>query len=107
MHVLWDADGPLTGREVLGRLDRADLAYTTVLTVLTRLQAKTLVSRTKVGRAHAYLPLGSREEHVAELMRAALDVAGDRDAALARFAGTVTEDEADVLRRALREHGRS
>lgn len=107
MEVLWKAGEPLGAREVLAALGRADLAHTTVLTVLSRLQGKGLVDRSKDGRAHAYRAVRSREEHVAELMREALDAAGDREAALTRFVGSVSGPEADTLRRALRRRRRS
>ena len=43
---------------------------------------------------------------MAELMREALGTADDRDAALARFVGSATEDEIDGLRKALRSRRR-
>lgn len=102
MEVLWAVPEPVTAREVVDALPGRSLAYTTVLTVLSRLEKKALVRRARAaGRAYAYSPVGSREDHTAELMRAALDAAGDRVAALARFVGSVTPQEAEVLRRAL------
>jgi len=101
MEVLWSAGAPVTARDVVAALADRDPAYTTVLTVLGRLEKKAVVRRETAGRAHAYAAVASREEHTAELMREALDAAGDRDAALARFAGSVTPEEAAVLRRAL------
>ena len=76
-------------------------AYTTVLTVLDRLQNKSLVTRSKVGRAFHYAAASSREEYTAELMREALGAASDRDAVLVRFAETVSPADAAVLRQAL------
>lgn len=107
MEVLWADGGTITARtvaEALAAAGRDDLAYTTVLTVLGRLERKGVVRRTRDGRAHGYAASGTRAEHTAALMRAALGTAGDRDAALARFVGTVTPEEAEVLRRALEEH---
>ena len=45
LRVLWAADGPLLPGEINERLD-AGYAYTSVATILTRLQAKGLVVRT-------------------------------------------------------------
>ncbi|MGD9528060.1 MAG: BlaI/MecI/CopY family transcriptional regulator [Pseudonocardia sp.] len=98
MEVLWAADGPRTAREVQEALADRDLATTTVLTVLGRLERKQLVTRTRDGRAHHYQPVASREDHVAELMRDALDAAPDRGAALARFLGSIPDDERAALR---------
>lgn len=63
LDALWDAPGPLSVREVLGRVQRRPkLAYTTVMTVLDRLHDRSLVMREKRGRAYYYRPRVSREE---------------------------------------------
>lgn len=98
METLWSASGPLTARDVQDSLLGRDLATTTVLTVLGRLERKGLVSRERVGRAHRYRSVASREDHVAELMRDALDAAPDRGAALARFLGNMPDEERAALR---------
>jgi BlaI family transcriptional regulator, penicillinase repressor len=54
MGVLWEI-GDGTVAEVRGRLP-ADLAYTTVLTILRKLEAKGLVRHTVEGKAHRYIP---------------------------------------------------
>lgn len=95
-----------TARQVADRLgaDR-QLAYTTVLTVLDRLERKGLVRRLREGRAHRYAPIATREAYAAELMLEALGSASDRDAALVRFVDAVSPEEAEVLRRALQGEG--
>ncbi len=103
MEVLWSADQACTARDIVDALSDRELAATTVLTVLSRLERKGLVRRDRDGRAHRYRPLASREEHVAALMREALDTADDRVAALARFVHEVTPAEADALAEALAE----
>ncbi|PGH43519.1 Predicted transcriptional regulator [Micromonospora sediminicola] len=105
MDVLWDSvpgtsDG-VTVREVADALDGRELAYTTVMTVLDRLAGKGMVQREREGRAWRYRPAATREAHIAQLMLDALDLGGSRDAALVRFARSVTGTEADVLRAAL------
>ncbi|MET7671090.1 BlaI/MecI/CopY family transcriptional regulator [Micromonospora luteifusca] len=105
MDVLWDvvpgtSDG-VTVREVADALDGRELAYTTVMTVLDRLAGKGMVQREREGRAWRYRPAASREAHIAQLMLDALDLGGSRDAALVRFARSVTGTEAEVLRAAL------
>jgi predicted transcriptional regulator len=102
MNVLWAAEGPITAKAVGDALGDRTLAPTTVLTVLSRLERKGMVTRRRDDRAHLYAPVASREAHVAELMREALGTASDRDAALARFVDAATPAEVDVLRRALR-----
>jgi BlaI family transcriptional regulator, penicillinase repressor len=54
MAVLWEIGSGTVG-EVRERLD-ADLAYTTVLTILRNLEAKGLVGHKEEGRAHRYSP---------------------------------------------------
>ncbi|MBX6765860.1 MAG: BlaI/MecI/CopY family transcriptional regulator [Actinomadura rubrobrunea] len=59
MEVMWEAEGPLTVRQVMDRLNhnRAEpLAYTTVMTVLARLADREALVRTLVGRGYAYEP---------------------------------------------------
>lgn len=103
MEVLWSVPEPQTARQVRDALTDRDLAATTILTVLSRLEAKGLVTRDRSSRAHRYQPADAREVHVAALMRQALDSAPDADAALARFADAVTAQEAAALTEALDE----
>ena len=58
MGVLWDL-GSGTVAEVRDLLP-ADLAYTTVLTILRNLEAKELVSHVAEGKAHRYFPKVAR-----------------------------------------------
>lgn len=107
MEVLWAAGMPSTAKSVVDALPDRDLATTTVLTVLSRLEAKGVVRRHRDGRAHTYEPVASREDHVASLMREVLGETSNRDAALARFVDSVSAADADVLRAALRrQHSR-
>lgn len=55
MAVLWER-GSGTVAEVRDQLP-ADLAYTTVLTILRNLEAKQFVRREEEGRAHRYFPV--------------------------------------------------
>lgn len=108
MEQLWATDAALTAnelRDALALRDSAEraVATTTVLTVLSRLERKGFVSRSRDVRPHRYRALLSREEHTAELMHEVLDRASDRDAALARFVGTASAGEAATLRRLLDE----
>jgi predicted transcriptional regulator len=89
----------MSGRAVADSLP--DRAYTTVLTVLERLRRKDLVRRTTQGRVHFFRAADSREAYVAELMVDAMGAAANRGAVLARFAESVSPEEADLLSRAL------
>ncbi|MBO3665021.1 BlaI/MecI/CopY family transcriptional regulator [Microbacterium stercoris] len=104
MDVLWDAESPVTAYDVQEQLERGQgrqLAATTLLTVLSRLVKKGFVASDRSARPHRYHAVGSRVDHVAELMHEVLGVAGDRSAVLARFVGGVSPEDAEVLRRLL------
>lgn len=103
MDILWAQSAPLTAREVGRLIQDRDLAPTTVMTVLDRLSRKGFLNRTRDGRAWRYQAAATRDAYVAELMLEALDLTGDRSAALTRFAQAVSEPEAEVLRKALAE----
>jgi BlaI family transcriptional regulator, penicillinase repressor len=106
MEILWAGLGSeLTGRDVAARLPGH--AYTTVLTVLGRLERKGLVRRERSDTTHRYSAIESREAYVAELMHEALGGTSDRDAALVRFAQTVSGKEARVLLGALERSKKS
>jgi len=101
MDVLWDRGAPATVRDVSDALHDRGLAYTTVMTVLDRLAGKGMVERERTGRAWSYRPAAPREAYIARLMLDALDLAPSKDAALVRFAHSVSGTDADVLRAAL------
>lgn len=109
MDLLWAAPGALTANSLRDSLALATaestggkgLAVTTVLTVLSRLEKKGLVERERNTRPHRYRAIMSREDHTAELMHQVLVTAPDRNAVLARFIGSVSESEAQALRKLL------
>ncbi|TFC96685.1 MULTISPECIES: BlaI/MecI/CopY family transcriptional regulator [Cryobacterium] len=109
MDVLWDSSEPLPATDLRDRLltpaasvaRRKPLATTTVLTMLSRLEAKGFVTRDREKRPHRYRAVATRAEHTADLMHEVLGTAPDRQAALARFIGDVTPQEAATLRRLL------
>jgi len=57
VRIVWRSKRAVAVREVLDRLNanrKAPLAYTTVMTVMTRLAEKGVLIRSKVGRGYAY-----------------------------------------------------
>lgn len=100
LRCLWASDTPLNPRAVLGRLDRP-LAYTTVMTILSRLWEKGLATRAKVGRAYEYTPTLDEAGYQAERMTEPLQRATDPQGALLRFVDKLTPRERNVLRNAL------
>jgi predicted transcriptional regulator len=107
MEVLWDRGGWMTPREVHEVLSKErPLAYTTVMTILFRLFEKGRLDRQRDGRAYAYRPVQTREEHAATRMERMLADTKDRPAALASFVGSLAEDDLAQLRRLLNRLGR-
>lgn len=97
LEVLWARSSASTPGDVLQAL-RGKLAYTTVMTVLTRLWHKDVVTRSKVGRAFAYAPRLSREEFFAERMRLTLSSSSDHRAVLSRFVDGLSAKDTAALR---------
>ncbi|UUV35871.1 BlaI/MecI/CopY family transcriptional regulator [Amycolatopsis roodepoortensis] len=107
MDVLWQAEGPLTVRGVLGVVNqRRELAYTTVMTVLDNLHRKEWVSRSMQNRAYLYTPVMSREEAAAQALRTLLADTDDPESVLLHFAASASDGERDALRRGLRKRPR-
>ncbi len=96
MDVLWGCDDELCTRRVLERL-RADLAYTTVATVLTNLTRKGMLERTSAARSWAYRPTTGRAEYVAGCMLQTLRAAPDCAEALQQLVRHLGPDERAAL----------
>nr|WP_282961513.1 BlaI/MecI/CopY family transcriptional regulator [Streptomyces montanisoli] len=91
MDVLWQANEPLPVRTVLDALNRTrenELAYTTVMTVLSRLTGKGALKRIRRGRGFVYAPVADDEAGLA--VQDVLRRYGD-----AAFAHFVTASAAD------------
>lgn len=91
MGVVWQAGAPVAVREVVDRLNAGratPLAYTTVMTVMSRLAGKGILAREQEGRGFAYRPVAADTAEIA--VRGVLDEFGD--AALARFVERVELD---------------
>ncbi len=102
LDVLWDSLGWLTPGEVHEVVaQRRDLAYTTVMTVLSNLWEKEILERRRDGRAYAYHPVQTREERTASTMSAALTAVENRPVVLTAFVGQLSAEDRAQLRRML------
>ena len=101
MELLWATDETLSAYDLQEELADRKLASTTILTVLSRLENKGFVTRSRDARPHRYSAAATREEHMADLMHEVLGGASDRTAVLERFVGQVSPEEAATLRRLL------
>ena len=113
MERLWH-DGPGTVGDVLETLNHGSarpLAYTTVMTILTRLHERTFVTREMVGRQYRYEAAFAETELGAEIGRRELQKLIDRlgVSTLAAFAADLggPRDELAARLRELAEQGKS
>lgn len=95
MSICWEK-GQATVHDVKDALEpRRSLAYTTVMTVMSRLEDKGMLQRHKEGRAYVYAPVHRREQVAGSLLRALVD-RFYRGATLSAIAHLLqTEDQVD------------
>lgn len=106
LAVLWDAGEPLSPGEVRDRLASSEgggLAYSTVVTILSRLHEKGALERTRDGRAFRYTPVADKTGLAARRLSALLDRTPDREAVLSRFVEDLSEGDEALLRALLAE----
>lgn len=100
LSALREADSPASAGWVHERVG-GDLAYTTVVTILTRLLAKGAVARERTGRSFAWTPASDQAGLAAHKMRKVLDAESDREAVLASFVTSLEPDDERLLRELL------
>lgn len=100
LAVLQGADRALTPGQVLAELG-GGLSYSTVVTTLSRLHDKGVLTRTRHGRAFAYAPVTDEPGLAARRMRQVLEDRTDREAVLTRFVSSLSEGDEKLLRRLL------
>ncbi|UQA94402.1 BlaI/MecI/CopY family transcriptional regulator [Streptomyces halobius] len=97
LAALHRSPGPVTAAWVQERLG-GDLAYTTVVTILSRLHAKQAVTRERAGRAYVWTPAADEAGLAALRMRRVLDGEPDRDAVLTSFVSALSAHDEQLLR---------
>jgi predicted transcriptional regulator len=98
LAVLQSAGAALTPAQVRERLGDP-LAYTTVVTILSRLHVKGVLTRNRAGRAFSYAPVADEPGLAARRMRGVLEAEADREAVLARFVSGLSPADERLLRR--------
>ncbi|MBR7830721.1 BlaI/MecI/CopY family transcriptional regulator [Actinospica sp. MGRD01-02] len=104
LNILWEAGEPLSAAEVREQLPghveggTGELAYTTVVTILTRLFEKNTLFRERDGRAYRYAPVADEAGLAARRLTAMLDAAADRPAVLSGFVKNLTDNDEQLLR---------
>ncbi|WP_335342416.1 BlaI/MecI/CopY family transcriptional regulator [Polycladomyces zharkentensis] len=107
MEVLWNKQSA-TVQEIVEELnDEKNYAYTTILTILTRLTRKGMLDRIKEGRMHRYRPRYTKEEWVKKVTSQAVEglLSDFGELAIAQFVDTVgsTPEQLEKLKRLIRE----
>nr|WP_223185191.1 BlaI/MecI/CopY family transcriptional regulator [Streptomyces sp. CBMA152] len=97
LAALRRAAEPVTAGWVRERIG-GPLAYTTVVTILSRLHAKQSVTRERSGRSFVWAPAADEAGLAALRMRRVLDGEPDRGAVLASFLTTLSPDDERLLR---------
>jgi predicted transcriptional regulator len=100
LDLLQAGPGALTAGEVRRRLD-GTLSYSTVVTVLSRMHDKGLLTRSKQGRSYAYTPVADSHGLTARRMRQVLESDSDREAVLSRFVDSLGAGDEQLLRQLL------
>ncbi|SDN05519.1 BlaI/MecI/CopY family transcriptional regulator [Streptomyces wuyuanensis] len=100
LAALRQAPGAVTAAWVQERLG-GDLAYTTVMTILTRLHAKGAVARERAGRSFEWTAVADKAGLAALRMRRVLDGESDREAVLASFVTALSARDERLLRELL------
>jgi predicted transcriptional regulator len=104
LDALWNSSGePLTSQQILELVSPdGSLALTTIVTVLSRLVDKELVTRKPgAGRSLLFSAAQSREQHTADLMLKLVSGADNPSLAFSHFADGLTPAQLEALRNSL------
>ena len=85
MELAWSRGDWIGVNDMLAALEGQQRAYTTVMTIVTRLCEKGLLERRRQGRGFVYRPALSKEDVAARALRDVLAATEDPAAVLARF----------------------
>lgn len=111
MQVLWQSAEPLTVAQVQAALEGSPLAYTTVATMLRKMETKGLVGHQEEGRKFLYAAKVAPDAVSTGLTRDLVDriFGGSLASAMSHLLRTrdVDAEELDELENLIREHKRS
>lgn len=110
LQVLWEADEPLGVAEVQRRLSGTPLAYTTVATMLRKMEQRELVGHTERGRKFLYSPRVTTDQVSRTLSADLVDrlFSGSVSDAVSHLLDSreVDASELDALEKLIRKHKR-
>ena len=103
LDALWDSASAVSSQQLLERISPSgDLALTTVLTVLSRLADKGLVTREPgEGRSLMFSAAQSREQHTADQLLKLVATGGNPMLAFSHFAKGLSQSDLAALRKSL------
>lgn len=104
MELCWKKS-PCSVREVHEKLEQdREIAYTTVMTVMSRLAEKGLLDREQHGRAFLYVPSCSREEFCSDTISTVMQglLGGFGEPVLSHFVDSIGDQDAAKLDELLR-----
>lgn len=99
MELCW-REHPCSVKDVHGTLSRErEIAYTTVMTVMSRLAEKGLLDRRQEGRAYLYEPTQSRDEFCSETISNVMTglIGGFGEPVLSHFVDTIDSIDPEKL----------
>ena len=102
LGCLWDRPAGLTSQQILALLGDDSIKVTTVLTVLSRLEDKGLISKAAgPGRGFIFLATTSREQHTANALVELVGQTGNPAMVFSHFASGLSAKQLKELKEAL------
>ena len=98
MEIVWETKEAISVSDVVKTLSKKrDIAYTTVMTIMTRLTDKGLLKRTSSGKAYLYKPAYSKDTFLTRTSRQIIKnlVSSFGDTAIAHFAKELENTPSD------------
>ncbi len=102
LGCLWDRPAGLTSQQILALLGDDSIKITTVLTVLSRLEDKNLVTKAAgPGRGFIFQAVTTREQHTAKALVELVGQIGNPAAVFSHFASGLSAKQLKELKEAL------
>ena len=105
MEIVWKAMKPISVSDVVQILSKKrGIAYTTVMTIMTRLAEKGLLKRITLGKAYLYKPAYSKDTFLTRVSRKIIKnlVSSFGDRAIAHFAKELEKIPSDKKKKLLK-----
>ena len=102
LGCLWDRPAGLSSQQILAMLGDDDIKVTTVLTVLSRLEDKGLITKAAgTSRGYVFQASTTREQHTAKALVELVGQTGNPAAVFSHFASGLTAKQLKDLKAAL------